>query len=330
MVTSSNPFRSTGPIREEKAFFDRERELRLVLEALVRGQSVQVYGPRRRGKTSLLFAVQRDLAEQGRRSLYLTLELFPTARAFWRHLAQEANLAEQDTNVPDYLALGEALADKKVVLLLDELDRAIGDAEGYPDDFFVALRGLEIGHAIPFVVAVKDPLGQYERFHGGPTSPFGNTFLPLPLPPFDEEVTRALLKPLAERAQAAGWPEDWVQQVHRKAQGEPWKLQRFGERLWEVEPLPSWEEALALWQEALQEGGEASRVGGARAGGPPRSGHGSRPWYLSGTALALVLLLASGLGLGVMFWPTPWLGGMAFVAFVVLLVLVYKSVMWEG
>ncbi len=353
MSAQANPFRSTGAIRDGEAFVDREREMRRILEALAKGQSVQVYGPRRRGKTSLLFAVQRALAEQGRQSLYLTLELFPTATAFWRALVQEVSLAAWDPEAPDYLALGEALVEKGMVLLLDELDRAIADPEGYPDDFFVALRGLEIGHGVPFVVAAKGPLGQYERFHGGPTSPFGNTFLPLPLPPFDEEAAQALLSPLTERAQAAGWPEDWVRQVHRAAQGEPWKLQRFGERLWEVEPLPPWAEALSLWREALREGGEATRAAraapgeaattateapsseesrptGERAGGLPRNGGASRPWYLSGTTLALVLLLASSLGLSAMFWPNPWLGGGSFLAYVLLLVLAYKSVMWEG
>jgi len=334
MCASLNPFRSTGPIRDGETFLDRERELRLVLEALAKGQSVQVYGPRRRGKTSLLFAVQRALKEQNRPHRYFTLESFPTARAFWQALAREVGQTWAP-EAPDYLSLGEALAAKKMVLLLDELDRAIADHQAYPDDFFVALRGLEVGQGVPFVVAAKRPLGQYERFHRGPTSPFGNTFLPLPLPPFDKPTAAALLAPLGKRAAAAGWPDDWVERLYQAAEGEPWKLQRFGERLWEAASLPPWKEALSAWQSALQEeagppAGPPAREERFAAQPPPKeqtegpAAAEPRPWYLTPAFLGVLLMTASGLGLVGLSMGSLSLGVVALLLFVLLFVLVLR------
>jgi len=54
-----NPFFHRGPIRDPTYFYDRKREVRRILEAPSRGQSISLTGPRKIGKTSLLFHISQ-------------------------------------------------------------------------------------------------------------------------------------------------------------------------------------------------------------------------------------------------------------------------------
>ncbi len=325
-----NPFRSTGALRDGNGFVNRTEELRILREALPKGQSVNVYGPRRRGKTSLLFALQRALAAEGTQALYLTLESFPSEAAFWKHLAAQAGVAPWDSEEPDFIALGEALASQGKVVLLDEMDKAIAAPDEFTDEFFTALRGMGISQGVPFVVVSKHALASYARFHNTPSSPFSNTFLPLKLEPFALEAAAQLLEHLKEQAEALHWPEDWMTQVHAQAEGEPWKMQRFGELVWGQ--ALAWEDALKLWENDIQEPAASSQP---KAGVRTAAGDVSRPrtpppWYYTPGFLALLLLLASGAGLYALWVGSLALGIVALVLFIITAALVYGGIMYTG
>ncbi len=63
-----NPFFHRGPIRDHRYFFGRGEEIRRTLQMLRNGQCISIVGPRRIGKTSLLFHLC-DLEVQQRHSL---------------------------------------------------------------------------------------------------------------------------------------------------------------------------------------------------------------------------------------------------------------------
>ena len=54
-MIGENPYYHRGPIRDARHFYGRARETALALQMVKNRQSVSVIGPRRIGKTSLLF-----------------------------------------------------------------------------------------------------------------------------------------------------------------------------------------------------------------------------------------------------------------------------------
>ncbi len=65
-----NPFKY-GTVVEEPYFFDRENELKRVIETLKGGNNVVLYAPRRYGKTSLVIKAMRELENDGYQCIYL-------------------------------------------------------------------------------------------------------------------------------------------------------------------------------------------------------------------------------------------------------------------
>ncbi len=55
----NNPYISRGPVRTPDMFFGRSRELNEIAAFLRGNQSVSIVGPRKIGKTSLLFHLMR-------------------------------------------------------------------------------------------------------------------------------------------------------------------------------------------------------------------------------------------------------------------------------
>ncbi len=55
----NNPYISRGPVRDSSLFFGRRHELQEITAFLLGNQSVSIVGPRKIGKTSLLFHLIR-------------------------------------------------------------------------------------------------------------------------------------------------------------------------------------------------------------------------------------------------------------------------------
>ena len=72
---TENPFFHRGPIRDPHYFYNRRKEVKRVLEMLGKGQSVSVIGPRKIGKTSLLFNISQPQVMQ-QHGLDLSQHLF--------------------------------------------------------------------------------------------------------------------------------------------------------------------------------------------------------------------------------------------------------------
>jgi hypothetical protein len=103
---TENPFRF-GSLAVDAAFTDRERELAELMADLRNGQDVAIFGPRRYGKSSLLF---RAAAQLGRRRVlvaYVDLMAAPTKE---RLAARLAKAIHDDIASPLFRARGRALA----------------------------------------------------------------------------------------------------------------------------------------------------------------------------------------------------------------------------
>jgi hypothetical protein len=82
-----NPFRY-GALALDEAFADREEELSELAADIRNGQDIVVYGPRRYGKSSLVWRVSRDLIAKGVLVAHVDLMTTPTKRQFAEKLAR--------------------------------------------------------------------------------------------------------------------------------------------------------------------------------------------------------------------------------------------------
>ncbi len=103
---SDNPFRY-GALALDDAFTDREHELAELVADIRNGQDVVVFGPRRYGKSSLLFRAVQELAPRRVLVAYVDLMATPTKERFAARLAQAIH---EDVATPLIRARERALA----------------------------------------------------------------------------------------------------------------------------------------------------------------------------------------------------------------------------
>lgn len=213
VAESVNPFFHRGPVRAAAYFFGRAREVAFAADLLRQGQSLAVHGPRRFGKTSLLFylaqpevAAAHGLGPETTRWVYLEGGALDGLDEEWfygaidRALGGEAEAVPYGAFVDRLRGLAVGAAPQRVVAALDEFELIAANPRLGPA-FFNRLRGLAAQFPIQFITASKDSLGQL-TFAQSETlsSPFFNIFAPLPLGLLTEAEARALLDTLARRA----------------------------------------------------------------------------------------------------------------------------------
>jgi len=204
----SNPFFYGGRITEPAQFVGREAELRRIFTALEtaqegQAQHISVVGPRRMGKSSLLFHVtqiyqQRLSRPEKYRFAYIDLD---DARCHSLPGLLHCILQSLDAPHPnqptleqfqDILGKFQAKQGVAPVLCLDEFEHLTQRKAEFPDAFFEAWRSLGNSSRVVFITASKDSL--YDLIQQGSlTSSFHNIFTLLPLAEFTEADARALL-----------------------------------------------------------------------------------------------------------------------------------------
>jgi hypothetical protein len=225
-----NPYIFRGPVHDPEMFFGRTHELNEIA-AFVRGnQSVSIVGPRKIGKTSLLFHLMRPETWPGLRLgtdnlfVYLDCEVLGAggheeilsqfaaeiAGALDMHdLAPEPAL-ERAMDKPSRLSFEAAIRKLnrrglRVVLILDEFERLSTNAS-LDVNFFNALRSAAGRYKLAFITASARPLIQLTysgRSQEILSSPFFNIFAPLFLRLLPEDEARQLI---GEPARTAGAP----------------------------------------------------------------------------------------------------------------------------
>jgi hypothetical protein len=251
-----NPFFHRGPIHEAKYFFNRQREVSEALGLLRNLQNVALVGPRRIGKTSLLFHLA-DPSIHGDHSLsraeyvfaYLDGEELTELDAGQIRGAMVGELAaalQTGTSGDEDQARAIALPqgpltyrafrrtvrqlterDLKLILCFDEFECLAANRHLGPS-FFSSLRGLAGQFGVAYVTASKTLIQALTYAHAGTlSSPFFNTFAYLHLGLFSDEDAQGLIESLAAEA-GAPFPSKLRDLVVRLSGPHPLLLQIAG------------------------------------------------------------------------------------------------------
>lgn len=280
-ATSDNPFFHRGPVRNPAYFVGRQGELTQILALVRNAQSVSIVGPRRIGKTSLVFQLAARLRAAGTPVVHLTCEGHEraTAEQLYARLSEElAEVAPVDEPLPGepYRRL-EALLRRlspnapAVVVIMDEFE-ILGSNPALGPGFFSALRGLAARFPLAFVTASPRPLIELTYSHPDIlSSPFFNCFATLPLGLFSEGEAATLIRSLAAKGGLA-WPEPILQGLLEWAGPHPLFLQvsgyhaveaeragHGGERLLAETARRAWPDMLPHFQYAWQSLSEPER-----------------------------------------------------------------------
>lgn len=206
----ANPFFHRGPIRDPAYFFGRSEDIERLTELLRAGQSISLNGPRRIGKTSLLFhlahpemAAGHGLGLDTTRWVYLDGGMLDGLAVEWFYGAVDRALGGEADAVPygQFVARLRELAAQglRLILVLDEFELIAANAHFGPA-LFNHLRGLAAQFPLQFVTASCEPLGRLTFAHRDTlSSPFFNIFAPARLTLLVEPAARALLITLSTR-----------------------------------------------------------------------------------------------------------------------------------
>jgi len=243
-MVPGNPFFHRGPIRDRSYFFGRAPLLTRALAFLAEGQSVALVGPRRIGKTSLLFHLA-DAAASPLRCAYLDCESWGQASAaqLYGRLArmlQQAMTATpvaaalHDESAPAAFATLERVVAQatqqglQLALLLDEFE-ALSANPHLDNDFFASLRALAMEQRLAYVTVSTRPLLDltYARVRAR-SSPFFNFFALLRIGLFARSESSALLRELSARGDVPFTPP-FIDALITVAGDHPFFLQMLGD-----------------------------------------------------------------------------------------------------
>jgi hypothetical protein len=252
---AENPYFHRGPIRDSKFFFGRTAETQEVLSCVSRKQSVSVVGPRRIGKTSLLFhlADPRVKAAHGLGDEYAfvyvdcqALSGCLTESDVYCKLLEDIIEVTQGIHSAEYgprelgtyldfeKSLGEIIAPGlRIVFMFDEFEEIAGNRQ-LGRGFFNGLRGLGQTDRVVYVTASGETLFDL-AFHDETvlSSPFFNIFYPVWLGFMKSEEARALVDGSAVMADFKGFDEDDRAFLQALSGPHPFYLQVAGYYLFE-------------------------------------------------------------------------------------------------
>jgi serine/threonine-protein kinase len=243
-----NPYVFRGPVHDPAMFFGRTHELNEMAAFLRGNQSISIVGPRKVGKTSLLFHLMRpetqaqlDLGE-GYLFAYLDCEVLGEGghEDILAQFAGEIAASLNERGLPEEPALERAM-DKpsrlsfegairklnqrglRVVLILDEFER-LSTNESLNVNFFNALRSAAARYQLAFVTASARPLIQLTysgRSQEILSSPFFNIFALMLLGLLPEDEARQVIHEPSEGCFSTEM-EDFI---YKLAGGHPLGLQ---------------------------------------------------------------------------------------------------------
>jgi hypothetical protein len=252
----SNPYVSRGPVQNSQMFFGRVHELQEIAAFLQGNQSVSIVGPRKIGKTSLLFHLMRPTTWPQLAGVELTADYLFTYldcevlgegshEEIFGQFAAEMAAALEARQLPLEPALEKAVENPsrlafetavrrlnqrnlRVVLILDEFER-LSTNPSLNINFFNALRSAAGRYQLTFLTASASPLIQL-TYSGKSreilSSPFFNIFAQQFLGLLPEVEARQLI---AAPFEAAGktMPAQTADTLYRLAGGHPFCLQIF-------------------------------------------------------------------------------------------------------
>jgi DNA-binding winged helix-turn-helix (wHTH) protein len=240
-----NPFFHRGPIRDPAHFYNRQTEVKRVLEMLGKGQSVSITGSRKIGKTSLLFHLSRPEVLQ-RHGLdparyvvvYFNCEGLGRLKLeeFYALILEEiagrasqrgVQLVHPERPIP-YLEFEGALRrvfdrNLRLALLLDEFE-LLGENRDLRKELLPGLRALVTKFSIAYLTVSRRQLAAFTE---DDYSPFFNIFVPLKMRLFDAWESRELIEKSLAKA-GATFPPAAIGRILELGGGHPFFLQVAG------------------------------------------------------------------------------------------------------
>jgi len=256
-----NPFYHGNPVSPDH-FIGRRKELRRIVNRLIKGESYALISEPRCGKTSLLefIAAQKNrvafYGEKGEKLLFTyldaqTLNSHCTPAQFWKQAlqpleqvtAQNPPLSQAYRNCQgetfDAFMLDKLLGQMRqtgwqLVLIVDEFDELLHHPNLHNEEFFGSLRGLASRSrgALSLITASRRSLtylndATQTLIRTG--SPYFNFMAELTLGPLSEKDTAKLL----QRGKEYFLPQDY-HFMKNVAAGHPYLLQVVASALWET------------------------------------------------------------------------------------------------
>ncbi|MBN1814464.1 MAG: protein kinase, partial [Anaerolineae bacterium] len=247
MRAQHNPYYHRRPIEDERHFFGRTEEIQEVVGSIQDRQPVSLVGPRRIGKTSLLFrlrALNQDPslgAEKGYVYIYIDgqahrttstsvfySEVLETSKAILDQAGRALRPHEEPQKGMGFDAFRGAilsLIKRKItpVILLDEFD-VLSENVNFDRAFFDGLRSIVTQGAV-FVTASMCTLYRLLDDNEAMGSPFFNYFRTLYLGLFDGTSARKLIEE-PSMANGVHFDDQTVQDILELAGRHPFFLQR--------------------------------------------------------------------------------------------------------
>jgi hypothetical protein len=211
-----NPFTSRGIIKDPELFSGRAEQLQTIKNLLLTMQSCSVVGPRRIGKSSLLFYLSRpsyhakeyppeykfiflDLQElSGAKVEDFFVTVFSRLRRVYPDLAPvDANI---DASMSGFRRLLAEISDAgtKLILCLDEFEM-LSQNSNFSADFFTLLRGLCSNYNFVLVTSSRKSLFDLCHQRDLQTSQLWNIFVELPLGPMKPDEIQTLIRQYLKR-----------------------------------------------------------------------------------------------------------------------------------
>jgi hypothetical protein len=229
LETTISPFYTGGRINDPEFFFGRQRIIREICAELRKGCSISVVGDSQMGKSSLLYNLYQTRADwlpQG------TVEFIDLQCVLDEADFCETVLSRLGESGDTLRALKRALADREVILLLDEVERLA--EEDFSPRLHDLLRCLAQEPHFAMCLATDRPLVDVfpPRSPDG-VSPFHNIFTVKTLGPFTESEARNWIAARLTDTPVT-FTEREIEYLLAATHGHPAKLQAEARALFEV------------------------------------------------------------------------------------------------
>jgi len=245
-----NPFFHRGAVRDPRYFFGRTTEIRRILALVRRGQSVSVVGPRRIGKTSLLFHLSNPetaaMHGLGENQVFVyvdcqvlsDLDRLQTYQWLWKETKKTLKIQDEMggwdpgtsrplSNFSDLRDAMEMVQNRgyKLAFLFDEFE-ALASSPNLGADFFNTLRALSMDESVVYVTTSRASLLELVYVDQSVlTSPFSNIFHLVRLGLMEPHEARDMVDGLAAMTGFKGFDEADHDFLHKVAGFHPFHLQ---------------------------------------------------------------------------------------------------------
>jgi Cdc6-like AAA superfamily ATPase len=184
-VTALSPFQIRAPVTD--MFYGRSKELRAIITAMRQpgAKNHAIIGPRRIGKTSLMYRVRQDIeARKDYRAIYLEVGKL-TINEFYQAILDQLGVKSTRPELSEFISEIEALCQRdtrKLVLFLDEVDSLLAADEASEHIFSHTMRRLTNEANVKVLIAGYQEL--YRQMHDA-TTPMFNSPTPVELGPLE-------------------------------------------------------------------------------------------------------------------------------------------------